>query len=707
MLEDGKPMSRLRSTGPTSKTSPPPTTKSPTPTSAFGSADASDVRKNGRRYEMRLPRLVSGKFQIGLYLLLALSLTMALRYPLPAWVQRIPGLPARLPAWVVGLITVAFAALDLWLNPDRSFGAMLVKGIPESDAYGWFQLGETLGEGRGLDKIFGAQRPLLGVLFAALRFISPSLLLVKSLNALILGVAAMAVFILAKALRAPWAGLGVIAFLLLGQDHLGAVHVILTEMPGFAIGAASCATLVWALHARRPWGVALAGIIAGLGNLTCGELLLALPLTALSIVALGYKKHPRPLPGWRYAIIYTLAVSVILLPWMGFQKARFGIFTLSMNNPELLAGGADPIHGKLTFEMHREANDKGFTTYDWPKRYRYFTQLYIDHVKADPLGYAQRVIKASAQSLEDVRTNDHVLRTLLALAILGTGLLSSVRSRSPLPLLVSTGLTLLLASVTGSWPAAIISLSLLALPLTRWRGSSLIALGLVVITLLACIALCGLSGNVASRRFWGVADWALVMVWFLGITSALRTLFAFLARVPWFGPLVSNSAHVARAPTSLRSIQESRPLAIGLVGLFAIALTLSGIRQLLGSRPPFTAAQIAPLLHSPTPEGQETHLLQFDDFLQYFGPGEHITHWAPFYRPVPEARWIAHPREILPDGTFGSRRIVTASTTRFPTGPRWQLIRCTATHQTLTDPISGQTVHVLQAQELVPVTPVP
>ena len=669
----------------------------------FGSANGSDVRKNGKRYELVAPKVISEEWLTVALVFWVLSLTMTFRLGSPDWLRALLRSIGRVPIWVPAVLAMSVAAADLYLHPDRSHGVMLVKGLPDSDAGGWLQLATRLSEGHGLDSIFGAQRPLYAVLLAVLHMIHPSLTLSKLLNVALLGIASASVFALGRAMRAPWAGLATVIFLVLARDHLMQVHTLLTELPGLAFGTLAAALLVIALHHRSLKLTGLAGLTAGLGNICCGELLLALPLTALALVAIGWRSRMKPDFILKLAAVFTLGATLALGPWMVVQKVRFGILTFSYNSAELLAGGADPVHGKLSLEHHREAGALCLDSDRVADRYRFFSERFARHVKADPLGYFARVIRATGYSFHYLRSSDPIIRTLIGLTLLGAGLIGAPRWRSWQPLAISALLIYLAAQSMDDWSSEWLTAASLILLTRRWRGTRLTAIVMIAIIAIACIVLCGLAGNVASRRFWVVADGALVLLWLVSINHALQLLFALVARIP----VLNRGMVPGPAPAVLSSsIQHTlRPLprlgmAVAIVSLTAIGIT--SIRHLIGPRPYFSP-EIMATLPAASPDPKDSGVaLWFDDFSFTLGKGEHVPHWLPYYAPSNDARWIARPRIVFSDGSLGSRTIVRASTSEIPRPPRWQLTRCYGAPVTLHDSLSLSDIGILELHRIEP-----
>jgi hypothetical protein len=345
--------------------------------------------------------------------------------------------------------------------------------------------------------------------------------------------------------------------------------------------------------------------------------------------------------------------------------------------------------------MHEEASKQGFSTDNLAERYRYFSARFGKDVKADPLGYLGRVMKATLASLDFMRSNDPAVRVLLALTVLGSGLLGALYWRAPQPLVLAAGLLFFLINEDDPWPAWTTTLPVLALLAQRWRGRRLMALGVVLTTVIACMALCGLAGNVASRHFWSVADWALVLLWLIGLASLLRLVFAMLAKVPLlnFGMSPSTKAS-GSANGSARSFALP---ALGLTIVSLIALLAIIIRHMQGPHPHFNAADFAAVQND-----KQARVVWFDDFSLELGEWEHVPHWLPYYAPAAEPRWIARPRVIMPDGALGGRVVIDALQSDFATAPRWQAMRCSGTTRQLRDPISGNLINVFRVSAMKP-----
>ena len=670
----------------------------------FAAGDASDPRTNGRHYEVILPRPVRAHWLLACGLLLALALPLGLPLGLPvlgAWWQTGCGLAQRLPVWLVAALMMLVVMEDLLVNADRSKGAFLVKGLPESDAQGWFKFATDLHDGRAAKDGFADQRPLYAVLVAA--WMMPwgaSLLAAKALNVLLLGIAAGSVFALARLLRCPWAGLATVVYLGLSYDHLHQWHTVQTENPGLAFAAVGALALAQAMIRRSVLGCLLAGVLAGLGNLAAGHVLMALPLMALALALPVCWQRSE----WRRHGLMVLAffcgASAMLMPWMAVQKYRHGVFTLTMNSAELLAGAADPVHGKLTGEILGEAEVAGYGLDDMSARFAYFMKRFQRDVSADPQRFVQHVLKESWLSLEYMEMEDALLRTLLVLALMLAGVAGVWRWGAPQPLMLAAGLLLVLADgdvILPGWALLVLGLGLAVRARRREQQLVLVALGL---TLAGAMLVAGLSGNVATRRFWVVTDWVLVLGAIGGLVTWFDTVCQGLARVPFLGlgmkaPLPMQSAELSDGPALWLRLAGA-----GLVAFSLMATALVGGRLAMGPRVAVDPVRLAAVPKPVLEKGQFASLVYFDDHVMHLTRDEDVEHWLPHYQPVSVARWLAMPRVILPDGTLGHRLVLERAAKSLKEVPRWQAAWCVTVPRMMLDPLTGQNTAVHQVIRL-------
>lgn len=658
----------------------------------FAAGDASDPRTNGRHYEVILPRPVRAQWMLACGFLLALALPLGLPV-LRVWLKAGFGLAHRLPVWLVAALVMLAVTEDLLVSSDRSKGAFLVKGLPESDAQGWFKFATGLHDGRTVTDGFADQRPLYAVLLAT--FMMPlggSLVAAKVLNVLLLGVTAGSVFALARLLRCPWAGLATVLFLGFSQDHLHQWHTVQTENPGLAFAALAALALVQAMLRQSARGCLLAGLLSGLGNVAAGHVLMALPLVAvaLALPLLRSRSH------WRRQGLMLLAfvcgASAMLLPWMAIQKYRHGVLTITMNSSELLAGTADPKHGKLTAEILGEAEALGFGLEDMPARFAYFIGRFQRDVSADPARFARHVLTQCWLSLEYLEMEDALLQTLLMLAVLLAGAAAAWRWGAPQPLLAAVALLFLLADkepVFPGWTLLALGFGMVLTATSRETRVVLLVLGLM---LAGAMVVDGLAGNVATRRFWLATDWMLMLPALGGIAGWMELICQGLSRVPvlGLGMRLSDSPTPADAEPPAADLAFRRWAGWGMVGLSLLATVVILIRMSLGPRvfvdPALIASQPMPALE----KGQSLFLLRFDDHVMHLTRDEDVEHWLPHYQPTSEARWLAMPRLILPDGTLGQRIVLERPAKSSGEVPRWQAVQCVVEARQNSDRITGQ-----------------
>lgn len=660
----------------------------------FGAGDASDPRTNGRHYELILPRPVRAHWLLASGLLLAISLPLGLPV-LGAWLKALVALAHWLPVWLVAVLVMLAVTEDLLVNADRSKGAFLIKGLPESDAQGWFKFATDLHAGRQVTDGFVDQRPHYAVLLAAFMMpLGASLLAAKTLNVLLLGITAGSVFALARRLHCPWAGLGAVAFLGFSRDHLHQWHTVQTENAGLAFAAVATLALVEAVLRRSVRGCLLAGGLAGLGNLAAGHVLMALPLAALALAVPVLWKRAQ----WRrqglMVVAFVCGASAMLLPWMAFQKHRHGVFTITMNSAELLAGAADPVHGKLTGEILAEAEAAGYGVENMSARFAYFMARFQRDVSADPQRFVKHVLKESWLSLDYMEMEDALLRTLLVVALILAGVVGVWHWGAPQPLVLVAGLLFVLADrdiVLPGW--ALLALGLGSLLTARSREQRVV-LAVLGVTLAGAMLVDGLSGNVATRRFWVVTDWGLVLGAIGGLGGWFEALCQGLARVPWLGlgMRALPPAEVAEAKDDTHP--WLRWVGGGMVVFSLLATVLVMGRLALGPQAVFDPAKLAALPKPVLEKGQSVFLIRFDDHVMHLTRDEDVEHWLPHYQPVSEARWLAMPRVILPDGTLGPRIVLERLAKSSSEVPRWQAVQCVVETRYHVDRITGQSLPI-------------
>jgi len=680
----------------------------------WAATDASDVRKNGRKYTVRGPWPLKPAVFVIAGLLLCGSLFMAVRAG-TCWhvLARVEHFPWRISAGIVFALMLAFGLLDLWRNPSPSDGALIVKGMPESDASGWHDMALDLSEGQGLRGSFETQRPFYSVLMAGVFTVfGGSLAVAKVVNVLLLASAAAAVFALARSLHLPWVGLFAVAWLALGEDHRKLPHMILTENAGIGFGALGAWVFSVALQRRSAIGCGLAGLLAGFGNLASGVLLLAVPFSAILAVGCGGAGVGRWRRGAVLALCFTVGVSLVFLPWMTRQYKTHGVFTLAMNSAELLAGGADPVEGRLTKAMHAEAAKLGLGDSQPTARYHYFMDRFRNTVSSDPLGYAIRIAAAYMESLHKFQSGDPVLHTILALALLFTGLCLSCKWRGPQPLVIAACMLIGLANLTNLPVGWLLLPAFVGLLFQTWSRGTRASLAVVTMALISVAFLGGLSGNVATRRFWIVADWAPVLIIIAGWSVLLNAMCSFLAQVPLLNtfmkstpPVVSESAALGAPKWQIAAYLTAA--AYSTLCLAAVLITL--IMHWRGPRAfckadRLSQAQSDTLKTPPSNSAAAEEIIPFffEDHLIHLRTGEDVGHWLPIYNPRSNPVWIAQARRIEPSGLLGPRLGIEIDAAQYPRPPRWKPMLWTGTVRMERDPLSQTDLPTMVTRSLVP-----
>lgn len=670
------------------------------PVLRFAAGDASDVRTNGRRYELVAPRPVREHwfFLVGLLLALSLPLAQPVIMRRQPWAEHVS---QRLPVWSVAAVAMLTVTVDLMINPDRTHPAFLVKGLPESDAQGWFHFATTMNDGRVPVGGFSDQRPLYAVMLAAaMEVLGPSLFAAKALNVLLLGLTAAAIFALSRALRHPWAGLGTVAFLCLSFDHLHQWHKIMTENAGLAFAATGTLALVWALLHKSVRGCLLAGVIAGLGNLAAGHILLALPLVAALLAALVFFSRSSGVRHVWMMVAFVVGATMMLLPWMALQKHRHGVFTISLNSAELLAGAADPVHGKLSGAMLGEAHEKGFTPEHWQARYGFFMERFKRDVAADPFRYFRHVLRESALSVSYLEMEDETLHTLLVLALIAAGVGSSLRWGSAQPLLIASSALFIITDkdlVLPGWFLLVLASGVL---LRRWGRERLLILSILGLSIYACMAVNGLAGNVATRRFWLVMDWAIVLLALAGVGSLMHEVSRLLAKVPVLGFGMEDLATDRKLPVKQGVLSFAMPLAVVMTACSLLATAVVWLRMGSGPRVVVEPARLTAVPTQSLAAGQRSFMLYFDDHVMHLDKDEDVAHWLPNYQPVSAARWLAFPRLIKPDGTLGGRVALEKPAKSDTEVPRWQAAHCVCQVVQRIDPLTAKPMSLFQVEKI-------
>ncbi len=567
-------------------------------------------------------------------------------------------------------LTMGITHLVLW--PDHSDGIFIIKGIQESDAGGWQAMSLGLERGLGLTTVFESQRPFYSVLLAFVYWITkPSIFVGQAFNMILIAVACAGLWWTGQILRKRWLGAALVASVLVGGFNLPYAHGILTENSGIAFSVLALTSAWLAAWLLSPKWSAIAGAINGLGALASGVTLFTLPLYATWIFASClWRGAP-----WRRVLLitalYTAGAAMVILPWMFRQQLVHGHFTLSFNTAEVLAGGASPTEGHIDAAMLRDAAAHGVDLADCEQRFPWFMDQLKQIVVADPVGYARRVLLAAAESLKSLPDASSPVPALLSIAFLMVALCRTwATGRITLFLAAVTVVLLWIRAEAEIEPAVLLAAAYLAFRRSRHPAERL-AVGLLICTVIATLIISGLSGNVAPKRFWIVADWSVFALLSLGtwslvelvsnlFNSALRA-----AKVPdWLlGTPNQNSAAVVDAPPLLRG---------SLIGVLAVSLLATIVSLGLTWRGPVsTAPDIAAF--DPVTAGQtlmenhpESRLKQIDrnkimsrivmmhDRPAHLANGEGFQHWLPIYAARNYNRWITRFTLLDEDGVAKS-----------------------------------------------------
>jgi 4-amino-4-deoxy-L-arabinose transferase-like glycosyltransferase len=581
------------------------------------------------------------------------------------------------PSWCGEALLLGFALVaiftSLHTHRDLTDHAFMVKGIPESDASAWFTMAVGLAEGEGLKGGFQNQRPFYPTFLAALfSFFGVKLSLAQGFNAICLAFSVAGVYSIGRLLHTRWLGLVLAVGSITATTHLDYVHAIITENGGNVFALLSLLSAWLAAWILSPRWAFLAGLVNGLAALTSGVTLLTLPLYLLIIVAFPIARR---VP-WRRALLiglfYTLGATLTVGPWIARQKIVNNRLTLSFNTAEVLAGGADLTHGRLSKESFLEAQSKGTNLSDANQRYEYFINQYLQSISANPLGYLRQLGRAFLASVDYLPSKVAGFQLTLLLGLFGFGLWPALQ-RGQWLAVPFAGLLMFL------WARShfdVTPLMLLAATFLAWRRNPLpatrLVIALLVATTLATMILAALSGNVATKRFWLVADWAPYAILLTGtkyfVVSAAALSHRLLARTslpgwisgsPDFPPLpgaamspppfialstfawLSFSALCAATTLSLSLRGPQPPFSIP-IELSLPAIADSGLKQ---------AQAAGHRLPDVPPDQLSIHLARLGDLHATLKANEGTQHWIQIYAERPYPRWVAKFTLLNSNGT--------------------------------------------------------
>ena len=606
--------------------------------------DGVDPRQIPPTFSLTVPLQFKPKTWKILTALLAIQLLLLLRtdalqtVPLPS--------PSRLTFPLLFALAAITVILSLQTRQNFTDHAFTIKGLQESDASGWFTMADRLAQGHGLTGGFENQRPFytffLGSLFA---LFGTSLAALKALNAFGLILAIGGVFSLGALLHSRSLGLSLALALLLSDTHLNTLHIALTENGGLALSIFALLT-VWLAtwHLSRPWALA-SGLLSGLAVLTSGITIFTLPTYALILTLTPILRRSPWQRALTLGITYTCAATLVIGSWLVRQKIVHDRITLSFNTADVLSGGSDPIEKRFTGKILEKASTAGFDLSDAEARYDSLMAVFRQNVANDPGGYIKQVAHALWTSPRYLPFNDRGVQFAALLALLTFGTLTTLRSRQPLPLVITASLMLLwihqdfIVTPILLFAAAFLTLRRATSPAER------LTTVLLLFTLLATMFLAGLSGNVATRRFWLVTDWSAIALLFAGArhfilaTSNLGHHLLTRLRLPhWLtGTALPSPASAALdAPPFIRIGSATLLTFAALATLIIVTQTLRGPHSTLG---PLDVKQLAVPL--PTPP-LTTRIVMLTDAQATFQANEGTQHWLSLYRSRPYPRWIAH-----------------------------------------------------------------
>lgn len=617
------------------------------------------------------------KVAMGLLVQLLLLQWLRRRAERPLWGRPSSGQgvweAAKLAAVALAMIWIA---LGLAARAEFTDHAFVIKGVQESDAGGWYHMAVGLREGRGLTGTFENQRPFYCVLLAGIfAMMGEGLHAVRGLNALALLTAALSAFTVGRLLGSGVLAAALAALLLVGEMHQQYLHAALTENGGLLLAAVSLLgawQAAWTLSRR--WAAA-AGLLNGLATLTSGVTILTLPGYAVVVTLFPLWRRT----SWRRAmelgVVYSAAASLVIGAWILRQKVVHDRFALSYNTAEVLAGGSDPEEKHLTGRVLQKARDAGYDLSDADSRYDAMMRVFKDNVAADPAGYARQVMQAALESARFLPVDDSAVQTVLALALLLFALGPWLRYGQWHALPLAAGLAMLWQR--HEWGVnfwLLLAAAYLMLRRSRRPSERLMVL-LLVATVAAVMVLAGLSGNVASKRFWLVADWCALALVLGGARQFLVTgagLMQFMLRrlgLPrWLAGETAPAPETAAALEPPRLIPAVMTAVLGLsalCGVIVLALTLRGPRPWFAGLDPGSvevdlAALLAeaqkrePALREVPVSAVATRVVLDSAMSAAFSAGEGTQHWLPYYLVRPYERQVAAWRLADKEGVFGA-----------------------------------------------------
>ena len=687
----------------------------------FAPEDDSDPRKNGRLYEVKVPKqlrpwilwLLGGLFTLSA---LVFHITRKGQGEFSRWQTRV-SVPAVLGVFATVLLLLS---VGMEVSTPVTDGAVCLKNVPLSDASGWHQMARGLVEGSGFDADFQESRPLHPVLMAPVYALTgSSLKAVRFANVFMLAVTITGVWLFGFCLRSGWTAVFAAATVALLPDHTALTHMVMTENSGMVLAVLSAISLLFAVwHLSPRWSFA-SGLINGFSGLACGFTLLTLPLYAF-VVLLNPILRRAP---WQRAIlmsiVFTLGVATVLLPWMVRQKVVNQRFTLTFTTPDLLFGGANVDDGGFGSQAFRDAASKGQLLKTPLQRYDYFMAEFKKLVAADPGAYAKGVIKSAFRSFGLMRILEPSTVTLGILLLVILSAAGVWSGSGPARLLAGC---LVLATWLSIRPETMLPVFLASWVLTlrraRWPEERL-ALVILGLTVIGVALLDGLGGNTAPRRFWLTGNWALILILMLALVRATEAVEGIFDSV--FQRIYKLRFLQSRAPRSGMSRQfENVAPWVKIATISTITYTSCAFGLILGytamgKQKPWPgvgqiqiqgAIEHAMTSHPRIKEMREKgkifgYLARLDDLIIPVRKGEDLGHWLPGFGKRDVARTIVTLSALGPDGErIGDDEATITGSMEYV--PRSQPFLLIAVDYTGKNGISGELEPVTEALGVIP-----
>ena len=687
----------------------------------FAPLDGSNPTKNGRIYEIRTPKQFR-QWQFALVGTLSCLSLLAFCLTRPTSILATQS-PPRKWIWQAVLLwtgAISFFLIRDALAPPFSDGALCLKNVPLSDGSGWHQMARGFAEGHGLDADFQESRPLHPVCMTPVYWLTGgNLKSVRVVNCLLLSFSVLGVWLLGMCLRSPWVAWGAAFGAGLLPDHTALTHMVMTENSGMPLAIlAALGVLLCTWHLSPRWSY-VAGLVSGIGNLACGFTLFTLPFYAFVVLINPLIRRAPWQRSILMAVLFTAGVSTVLLPWLIRQKVVNDRFTLTFSTSDLLYGGANADAGGFHSEAFREAEKKGHFLDTPLKRYDYFSSEFRRIVAADPAAYFKRVGRCMIRSFGLVRLLEPATVTLGLILLLGWAV-SGVLGGAGGVRLLSAGILMrvwleiepdtLLPAFLASW--------VITLRRARWPEERL-ALLILGLTILSVAILDGLGGNTAPRRFWLTADWALILILFLGLVrsaeateSILRSVSLRLPRLPnWIAgePKDKTERQLENVAPWVRAASLTTVAYTLMATVLTLTLTALGTQRTwpgLGSIEPFALLQQSMSQHPQIELRSGSSKLRgfiarLDDLIIPIQAGEDLGHWLPGFGAREADRNVVTVSTLGPDGD----RIIDVEVTIFDKVdliPRGQPLFWIVVDSAAKNGISGEAQSVSEALGVVP-----